>query len=103
MPSANANRRFNSIARRIQRSWQWKKLWQIIFLNLLAVLTALAAYLYTRETAVTGTFAGWDSPRSLTMDESLSSCSGSAGRCWPSRAQCGSWAFSAARRTRGGF
>ena len=42
MKNANANRRFNSIARRIQRSWQWKKLWQIILLNLLALLTAIA-------------------------------------------------------------
>ena len=72
MPSMNANRRFNSIARRIQRSWQWKKLWQILFLNLLALLTALAAYLYARETAVTGAFAGWDIPRRLTMDAALS-------------------------------
>ena len=72
MKSANPNRRFNSIARRIQRSWQWKKLGQIILLNLLALLTALAAYLYARETTVTGAFAGWDIPRSLTMDESLS-------------------------------
>ena len=71
MPSMNANRRFNSIARRIQRSWQWKKLWQILFLNLLALLTALAAYLYARETAVTGAFAGWDIPRRLTMDAAL--------------------------------
>ena len=72
MPSANANRRFNSIARRIQRSWQWKKLWQILFLNLLAVLTALAAYLYVHETAVTGAFQGWGLPRSMTMDTALS-------------------------------
>ena len=43
MKAMNANRRFNSIARRIQRSWQWKKLWQIIILNLLALLAALAA------------------------------------------------------------
>lgn len=68
----NANRRFNSIARRIQRSWQWKKLWQIIILNLLALLTALAAFLYVRETAVTGAFAGWELPRSLSMDTALS-------------------------------
>lgn len=71
MPSMNANRRFNSIARRIQRSWQWKKLWQILFLNLIALLTALAAFLYARETAVTGAFAGWDIPRRLTMDAAL--------------------------------
>jgi len=72
MKAMNANRRFNSIARRIQRSWQWKKLWQIIILNLLALVAALAAYLYAHETAVTGAFAGWDIPRALTMDEGLS-------------------------------
>lgn len=72
MKAMNANRRFNSIARRIQRSWQWKKLWQIVILNLLALVAALAAYLYAHETAVTGAFAGWDMPRTLTMDESLS-------------------------------
>ena len=72
MPSINANRRFNSIARRIHRSWQWKKLWQIIILNLLALLTALAAYLYAHETAITGAFAGWQIPRSLNMDTGLS-------------------------------
>ena len=55
----NANRRFNSIARRIQRSWQWKRLRQLIFLNLLALLTCLAAYLYARETAITGVFAAF--------------------------------------------
>ena len=75
MKAMNANRRFNSIARRIQRSWQWKKLWQIIILNLLALVAALAAYLYAHETAVTGAFAGWDIPRTLTMDEGLSGLS----------------------------
>lgn len=72
MKNMNPNRRFNSIARRIQRSWQWKKLGQIILLNLLALMAALAAYLYAHETAVTGAFAGWHIPRTLTMDESLS-------------------------------
>ena len=72
MKAMNANRRFNSIARRIQRSWQWKKLWQIVILNLLALVAALAAYLYAHETAVTGAFAGWDIPRTLTMDGDLS-------------------------------
>ena len=67
----NANRRFNSIARRIQRSWQWKRLRQLIFLNLLAVLACLAAYLYAHETAVTGAFVGWGIPRELTLDASL--------------------------------
>ena len=64
----NANRRFNSIARRIHRSWQWKKFWQILFLNLLALAACLAAYLYAHETAVTGTFAGWDLPRAVLAD-----------------------------------
>ena len=68
----NASRRFNSIARRIQRSWQWKKLGQIVLLNLLALLAVAAAYLYARETAVTGAFAGWRLPRSLSMDGALS-------------------------------
>ena len=68
----NANRRFNSIARRIQRSWQWKRLRQLIFLNLLALLACLAAYLYARETAITGVFAGWRLPRQLVVDRSLS-------------------------------
>ena len=72
MKNMNPNRRFNSIARRIQRSWQWKKLGQIILLNLLALMAALAAYLYAHETAVTGAFAGWHIPRGLTLDDSLS-------------------------------
>ncbi len=67
----NANRRFNSIARRIHSAWQWKKLWQILILNLLALLTCLAAYLYAREIDVTGAFAGWDVPRLLTIDTAL--------------------------------
>ncbi len=67
----NANRRFNSIARRIHSAWQWKKLWQILILNLLALLTCLAAYLYAREIDVTGAFAGWDVPRLFTMDTAL--------------------------------
>ena len=67
----NANRRFNSIARRIHSAWQWKKLWQILILNLLALLTCLAAYLYTREIDVTGAFGGWDMPRLFTMDTAL--------------------------------
>ena len=67
----NANRRFNSIARRIQRSWQWKRLRQLIFLDLLAVLACLAAYLYAHETAVTGAFVGWGIPREMTLDSSL--------------------------------
>ena len=67
----NANRRFNSIARRIHSAWQWKKLWQIILLNLVAVLTCLAAYLYAQETSVTGAFAGWQIPRGMTGDAAL--------------------------------
>ena len=62
----NANRRFNSIARRIHRAWQWKKFWLILFLNAAALLMCAAAFLYARETAVTGAFAGWDLPRRLT-------------------------------------
>ena len=65
----NANRRFNSIARRIHSAWQWKKLGQILILNVLAVATVLAAYLYMQETVVTGAFAGWEMPRALTIDE----------------------------------
>ena len=67
----NANRRFNSIARRIHSSWQWKKLGQILMLNLLAAMAVLAAFLYTQETAVTGAFAGWQIPRGLSGDEAL--------------------------------
>lgn len=62
----NVNRRFNSIARRIHRAWQWKKFWLILFLNAAALLACVAAYLYARETAVTGAFAGWDLPRRMT-------------------------------------
>ena len=38
----NANRRFNSIARRISRSWRWKRLWLTLSLNALALATVLA-------------------------------------------------------------
>ena len=69
----NPNRRFNSIARRIQRSWQWKRLRQMILLNLLALATCLAAFLYARETAITGGFVGWQLPRTLTLDEAMGS------------------------------
>ena len=68
----NANRRFNSIARRISRSWRWKRLWLTLSLNALALATVLAAYLYAQETAITGAFAGWHLPRMLTLDEELS-------------------------------
>ena len=67
MKTMNTNRRFNSIARRIHSAWQWKKLWQILLLNLLALGTALAGYLYAQETAVTGAFAGWQLPRAMTV------------------------------------
>ncbi|MBQ8108661.1 MAG: sensor histidine kinase [Clostridia bacterium] len=67
----NANRKFNSIARRIHLAWQRKRFWQIIFVNLVALLTVFAAFLYARETAVTGKFAGWGLPRSLSLDTSL--------------------------------
>ena len=62
----NPNRRFNSIARRIHRAWQWKKLRLIVCLDAVLLLTALAAFLYAQETAVTGAFAGWGIPRRLT-------------------------------------
>ena len=75
----NSNRRVNSIARRIQRSWQWKRLRQLVFIDLLALLACLAAWLYAGETAVTGAFAGWDLPRTLVMDEPLVGD-------WPTRA-----------------
>ena len=67
----NANRRFNSIARRINRSWQWKKFWLILLLDAAALLACLAAYLYVKETTVTGAFAGWGLPRSLTTSGRL--------------------------------
>lgn len=63
----NANRRFKSIARRIHRAWQWKKIWLILLLNAAALLACAAAYLYAKETTVTGAFAGWDLPRRLTV------------------------------------
>ena len=34
----------------------------LVFMNLLALATRLAAYLYAQETAVTGAFAGWGIP-----------------------------------------
>ena len=67
----NARRRVNSIARRINRSWQWKKLWITLFVNAAALLTCAAAYLYVRETEVTGAFAGWALPRSFAAHGSL--------------------------------
>ena len=65
----NVNRKVNSIARRISHSWQWRKLWLMLFLNLAALAACLLAYLYARETAVTGAFAGWRLPRNLTAQE----------------------------------
>lgn len=62
----NVNRKVNSIARRISHSWQWRKLWLMLFLNLAALTACLLAYLYAKETAVTGAFAGWGLPRGLT-------------------------------------
>ncbi len=68
----NAKRRVNSIARRIQRSWQWKKLWHTLLVDAAALLACAAAYLYVRETEITGAFAGWDIVRGLTGRSGLS-------------------------------
>ena len=65
----NVNRRFNSIARRIHRSWQWKRLGLTLTLDAAALITCLLAWLYAQETAVTGAFAGWGLPRALTAVE----------------------------------
>ena len=67
----NVNRRFNSIARRIARSWQWKKLWLLLAVNAAALAVCAVAWLYAHETAVTGGFAGWRLPRALSADGSL--------------------------------
>ena len=64
----NANRRFNSIARRIHRAWQWKKLGLLVLVNAAAFLACALAYLYAKETAVTGAFVGWGLPRALAME-----------------------------------
>lgn len=64
----NANRKFNSIARRIHRAWQWKKLGLTLLLNIAVLLACTAAFLYAKETAVTGAFAGWRIPRTFAMD-----------------------------------
>ena len=68
----NANRRFNSIARRIHRAWQWKKLWVTLLVDAAALLACAAAYLYVRETEVTGAFAGLGIARGFTAQEGLS-------------------------------
>lgn len=68
----NANRRFNSIARRIHRAWQWKKLWVMLLVDAAALLACAAAYLYVRETEVTGAFAGLSIARGFTAQEGLS-------------------------------
>lgn len=52
----NAKRRINSIARRLKWSWQWKKLWIMITLDICALAVCFAAFLYTGEIEVTGTF-----------------------------------------------
>ena len=67
----NVNRRVNSIARRIAHSWQWRKLWLLLWINLAALLACAAAYLYAQETAITGRFVGWSIPRRLTGNEAL--------------------------------
>ena len=68
----NAKRRFNSIARRIHRAWQWKKLWVMLFVDAAALLVCAAAYLYVRETEITGAFAGWHIRRGFTAQSELS-------------------------------
>ena len=68
----NANRRFNSIARRIHRAWQWKKLWVTLLVDAAALLACAAAYLYVRETEVTGAFEGLSIARGFTAQEGLS-------------------------------
>ena len=68
----NANRRFNSIARRIHGAWQWKKLWVTLLVDAAALLACAAAYLYVRETEVTGAFAGLSIARGFTAQEGLS-------------------------------
>ena len=83
----NVNRRVNSIARRIAHSWQWRKLWLLLWANLAALLVCAAAYIYAQETAVTGAFAGWGIPRSLTANEALE------GMAWVESIQyCFEWA-----------
>lgn len=67
----NANRKFNSIARRIHRSWQWKRLRMILLLNAAALVTCTLAYLYAQEIAVTGAFAGLELPRGFIAQEGL--------------------------------
>ena len=67
----NVNRRVNSIARRIAHSWQWRKLWLTLAVDLAALAACAAAYLYARETAVTGTFAGWGLARGVAADGAL--------------------------------
>ena len=67
----NVNRRVNSIARRIAHSWQWRRLWHLLLTNAAALAVCAVAYLYAQETAVTGSFAGADLPRSLTGTEGL--------------------------------
>ena len=64
----NANRKFNSIARRIHRAWQWKKLGLTLLLDIAVLLVCTAAFLYAKETSVTGAFAGWRIPRAFLMD-----------------------------------
>jgi len=67
----NVNRRVNSIARRIAHSWQWRRLGHLLLTNAAALAVCFLAWLYTRETAVTGDFAGWGIPRGFTAAEGL--------------------------------
>lgn len=68
----NAKRRMNSIARRLQWSWQWKKLSMMIALDVCVLLLCFAAFLYIGETNVTGTFQKQDLNRCFAADASLS-------------------------------
>ena len=67
----NVNRRVNSIARRIAHSWQWRRLWLLLWTNAAALIVCLLAWLYVQETAVTVAFAGWHIPRRIIADSSL--------------------------------
>ena len=62
----NSSRNVSSIARRIRRSWQWKKLFLMLALDGVFLLIGFLAFLWLRETDVTGAFAGFRLYRTLT-------------------------------------
>jgi len=64
----NAKRRVNSIARRLKLGWQWKKLRLVLGLDILVLLLCFAAFLYSTELTVTGTFSLHNSGRSFRVD-----------------------------------